>query len=201
MNEVEFMADLESVILRGAWPGMVGMVALDGCKRCRSMLDCRRAVEVCLSARGPNTPKAIASDMFCDRCFDEYVFPLIESGEIRTSVSKNLDKPLWAPPPDPHTLPLPGVLSEEQPEGTVRVTVEVTDGRKIMGPEEEDNEPVPHPKEYVTWNGERYPLPTMGELESWVFDGACEAVDGCTVEPDGTCPHGAPSWLIQLGMI
>lgn len=25
--------------------------------------------------------------------------------------------------------------------------------------------------------------------------------DGCEVEPDGTCPHGNPSILIELGMI
>ena len=24
---------------------------------------------------------------------------------------------------------------------------------------------------------------------------------GCEVEPDGHCPHGKPSWLIELGII
>jgi hypothetical protein len=200
-NEVEFMADLESVILRGSWPSTVGMVALDGCKKCCKILDCRRAVEVSLSARVQGGLASRANDMFCDDCFDGHILPLIESGEIRASVSRNLDRPLWAPPPDPDTLPLPGVLSEEQPDGTVRVTVQVTDGRKVMGPEEEDNELVPYPKEYVTWDGEKHPVPSMGELERWVFDGDCEALDGCIVELDGRCEHGAPSWMLQLGMI
>jgi hypothetical protein len=32
-------------------------------------------------------------------------------------------------------------------------------------------------------------------------DGGCEATDGCFVEPDGTCEHGQPSWLLALGLI
>ena len=52
----------------------------------------------------------------------------------------------------------------------------------------------------VTWDGEEYAIPSDGEIEQMLFDTA-EAIDGCRVEPDGTCPHGAPSWLIQLGMI
>lgn len=44
-------------------------------------------------------------------------------------------------------------------------------------------------------------LPSMGEVETWVFDSVCEATDGCTVEPDGTCPHGRPSWLLRLGLV
>jgi hypothetical protein len=202
MNDVEFMADLESVILRGSWPSTVGMVALNGCRRCTTILDCRRAVEVVASAVIHPSGAALSADMFCDKCFDEHVYPDIESGRLRQRVAKNLNRPLWAPPPDPETLPLPGVLSDEQPEGSVRVIVQVTDGRKIMGPEEEDSEPVPHAQGYVTWGGERHPVPSMGELESWVFGTAnCEAVDGCTTDPDGTCCHGAPSWLIELGMI
>jgi len=35
----------------------------------------------------------------------------------------------------------------------------------------------------------------------WDNDGICEATDGCIVEPDGTCEHGCPSWLIRLGFI
>ena len=27
-------------------------------------------------------------------------------------------------------------------------------------------------------------------------DGGCEATDGCFVEPDGTCDHRQPSWLL-----
>lgn len=51
-----------------------------------------------------------------------------------------------------------------------------------------------------------YPEPTverpgMDDLEYWMFDGVCEATDGCIVEPDGTCPHGHVSWLLYLGVI
>jgi hypothetical protein len=51
-----------------------------------------------------------------------------------------------------------------------------------------------------------WPAPTTDEpdletLEEWSADGGCEATDGCWVEPDGTCEHLHPSWLLQLGMI
>jgi hypothetical protein len=51
-----------------------------------------------------------------------------------------------------------------------------------------------------------WPKPTEGQpeidvLEDWNSDGTCGATDGCTVEPDGTCEHGHPSWLLYLGMI
>ena len=63
-------------------------------------------------------------------------------------------------------------------------------------------EPKPKPKgrPTVTWNGEEYAVPSDREIEQMLWDTA-EAIDGCRVEPDGTCPHGAPSWLLQLGMI
>jgi hypothetical protein len=52
----------------------------------------------------------------------------------------------------------------------------------------------------------KYPIPTMEEpdeaqIEEWVYDSVCDATDGCTVEPDGVCPHGYPSWLVYLGLI
>lgn len=43
--------------------------------------------------------------------------------------------------------------------------------------------------------------PTREDIEEWFMDGVCEAVDGCRVEPDGHCPHGAPSWMVILGLI
>lgn len=43
--------------------------------------------------------------------------------------------------------------------------------------------------------------PTLSMLMRWLEDGGCEATDGCTVEPDGTCRHGKKSWLIELGII
>jgi len=45
------------------------------------------------------------------------------------------------------------------------------------------------------------PEPSIEELEEMVFDSICEATDGCMVEPDGVCPHGYPSWMIQLMVI
>lgn len=51
-----------------------------------------------------------------------------------------------------------------------------------------------------------WPVPTVAEpdedqLEMWLLDEICEATDGCTVEPDGTCSHGHPSWLLRLGLV
>lgn len=51
-----------------------------------------------------------------------------------------------------------------------------------------------------------YPKPTEDEpdddqLEDWLYDSVCEATDGCTIEPDGICEHGHPSWFLQLGLI
>ena len=43
--------------------------------------------------------------------------------------------------------------------------------------------------------------PSDDEIEAWLMDGVAEATDGCQVEPDGICPHGKSSWLIELGMI
>jgi hypothetical protein len=45
--------------------------------------------------------------------------------------------------------------------------------------------------------------PSLEELQRQVEeDGGCEAAtDGCFVEPDGTCDHGQPSWLLALGLI
>ena len=45
------------------------------------------------------------------------------------------------------------------------------------------------------------PFPDMDQLSEWVSDCRAEALDGCVVEPDGTCEHGKPSWLMALGYI
>lgn len=45
------------------------------------------------------------------------------------------------------------------------------------------------------------PEPSLPELERMMFDGIAEAIDGCRVEPDGKCQHGAPSWLVYKGLI
>jgi hypothetical protein len=41
--------------------------------------------------------------------------------------------------------------------------------------------------------------PSLATMERWAESGRAKATDGCTVEPDGVCPHGCKSWLIVLG--
>ena len=43
--------------------------------------------------------------------------------------------------------------------------------------------------------------PADEQIEEWLIDGVAEATDGCIVEPDGICPHGKSSWLIELGIM
>jgi hypothetical protein len=43
--------------------------------------------------------------------------------------------------------------------------------------------------------------PTFEEMAEWAEEGGCEAIDGCWVETDGHCRHGAPSWLLYLGAV
>jgi len=50
-------------------------------------------------------------------------------------------------------------------------------------------------------SGRKVRRPTIEELEEWLSEGVAEATDGCPVELDGTCEHGCPSWLIELGLI
>ena len=45
------------------------------------------------------------------------------------------------------------------------------------------------------------PVPSMDELQEYVYDSVCETTDGCMVEPDGYCEHGHMSWLLRLGLI
>lgn len=42
---------------------------------------------------------------------------------------------------------------------------------------------------------------TDDEINDMVLDSVVEAADGCSVEPDGQCPHGYRSPLIVLGYI
>lgn len=45
--------------------------------------------------------------------------------------------------------------------------------------------------------------PDVETLIEWEAEGGCEAAcpHHCWVEPDGTCPHGNPSWLRRLGLV
>ena len=47
----------------------------------------------------------------------------------------------------------------------------------------------------------RMAQPSIETLERWSSNGIAKATDGCEVEPDGTCMHGCPSWLVELGFI
>ena len=51
------------------------------------------------------------------------------------------------------------------------------------------------------WAQEVTTLPEISQIETWVFDSVCETVTGDEIEPDGTGPDGAPSWLIAFGLI
>jgi len=43
--------------------------------------------------------------------------------------------------------------------------------------------------------------PSMERMEDWVSNCRAKTPCGCTVEPDGHCHHGLPSWLLVLGYI
>ena len=43
--------------------------------------------------------------------------------------------------------------------------------------------------------------PSIKTLERWSDEGVAKATDGCRVEPDGVCAHGAKSWLLVIGLI
>ena len=49
---------------------------------------------------------------------------------------------------------------------------------------------------HILWYDELIPVPTMEEVEEWVFDSVCFTPDEDEVEPDH--PH---SWLSILGLI
>lgn len=51
------------------------------------------------------------------------------------------------------------------------------------------------------WPEPTEPEPDLETLKFWTFDGVAEATDGCTIEPDGVCEHGFPSWLRYLGYV
>ena len=58
--------------------------------------------------------------------------------------------------------------------------------------------------EYFTKHPDAYKIckpPSERKLQEWDDRGGCEALDGCWVEPDGTCPHNKPSWLMAMGWI
>lgn len=51
------------------------------------------------------------------------------------------------------------------------------------------------------WPTPKEDEPEDEELSEMVFDGVASATDGCSVEPDGVCEHGHPSWLLRKGVM
>jgi hypothetical protein len=54
----------------------------------------------------------------------------------------------------------------------------------------------------------RYPEPEVPEpddfmIDEWVMDSVCECTGlcACTIEPDGVCKNGFPSWLLWLELV
>ena len=44
--------------------------------------------------------------------------------------------------------------------------------------------------------------PSIEQLQDWSDGGSMIATDGCGgIEDDGTCEHGAKSWMLELGLI
>ena len=56
-------------------------------------------------------------------------------------------------------------------------------------------------RDETKWPEPTTPKPDIETLREWSDRGGCEATDGCWVEPDGSCEHGAISWMRYLGMI
>lgn len=53
--------------------------------------------------------------------------------------------------------------------------------------------------EELAWATELYEYNC--QLEEVLWDGEVQTVDGCTVEVDGTCPHGYTSPFVLLGIL
>ena len=94
-----------------------------------------------------------------------------------------------------------GLCRDAQPTPTAPPRVPRPVGGREPGPAPRTDAPPTanhHPREEVN----RMRRPSLEELQRQVEeDGGCEATDGCFVEPDGTCDHGQPSWLLALGLI
>ena len=43
--------------------------------------------------------------------------------------------------------------------------------------------------------------PSIAQMKRWMADGVARAVDGACVEPDGTSPDNAPSWMLVMHVI
>ena len=130
MSHIQFLCAVQADIARAFWPGMVGKVALKGCPFCGFILDCRRAAHVEVKFNDV----VEFSHILCTECFDKGVAPQLDAGTFRSNIAAKAGKSLWDAPSDTRTLPMfDGINPAEQPTGTVRVEVEIIDGRVVMG--------------------------------------------------------------------
>ena len=130
MSHIQFMSDVQAEIMRSCWPGMVSQVALRGCHLCGFILDCRKAAHV--EVKFDDVVEF--SHILCTECFDKGVAAQIDEGTFRANVAAKAGKSLWDAPSDTRTLPMfAGIDPAAQPAGTVRVDVEIIDGRVVMG--------------------------------------------------------------------
>jgi hypothetical protein len=136
---------------------------------------------------------------------------LVEAHVGPTKQHPKADVVLWLCPPcatevtEPRQPPAPrerpaAVSSHRTPAPLQRApTTGPVGGREPGTPTQGRTRPPP-PTQREEVNRMRHP--SVEELQRQVEeDGGCEATDGCFVEPDGTCDHGQPSWLLALGLI
>lgn len=77
-------------------------------------------------------------------------------------------------------------------------------GLPALRPEPLEAQPVtPAREQDRTLSPSRPTPPRIETLMEWEAEGGCEAAcpEHCWVEPDGTCEHGHPSWLLKMGLI
>jgi hypothetical protein len=88
------------------------------------------------------------------------------------------------------------------PRHSQRAPIRGSVGGREPGTHTEDGR-APHRQPHPAWREvNRMRRPSLEELQRQLEeDGGCEATDGCWVEPDGSCDHGQPSWLLALGLI
>jgi hypothetical protein len=97
------------------------------CAKCDHSLDCRSAVKVDVNADG----NWVYQKIFCADCYEGGLAEDIELRTMHHRVAKAMGKAYWAgPPEDCDTLPLfESIDPTEQPDGSVHIYVELTDGR------------------------------------------------------------------------
>jgi len=103
------------------------------------------------------------------------------------------------------------MVAEYDPEWELVLVLIKSDNRtstyRVGVPSQRPQEPEPskvlQTKKTEARPASRLKAPDVETLIGWEADGGCEAAcpEHCWVEPDGTCEHGHPSWLLKLGLI